>query len=64
MKRNAPKRGRKRERVAAIDLADRKTIIAIGTDAKKVVEKARKSGKKFIMAWVPIPGRKYIFAAG
>lgn len=57
-----PKRDRRRERVAAIDCADRKTVIAIGTDAKRVVEKARKSGKRFIMAWIPVPGRKYIFA--
>lgn len=35
----------KRERVAAVDRQDRKTIIAIGADAKKVAEKARKSGK-------------------
>jgi len=57
------KRDRIRERVAAVDFGDRKTILAIGTDAKRVVEEARKTGKRFIMTWVPVPGRKYIFAA-
>jgi len=52
---------RKKERVAAIDRRDRKTIIAIGTNAKRVVEKARESGIPFIMTWVPVPGRTYIF---
>ena len=56
-----PKKWRK-SRVAAIDLKDRKKIIAIGTDLAKVVKKAEKSGKKFILAWIGIPGRTYIFS--
>ena len=50
-----------RSRYIAVDKANREKVIAEGTTAKSVYEKAERSGRAFAMAYVPQSGKKYIY---
>lgn len=50
----------KRSRFVAIDLIDRRTVIAEGVTAKSVAKKAEKTGKQFSMMFVPRRDATYV----
>ena len=50
----------KRSRFVALDVNDRRTIVAEGTTAKSTITKARRTGKDFSMMFVPAPNQTYI----
>ncbi|MGQ0829420.1 MAG: DUF5678 domain-containing protein [Bacteroidota bacterium] len=48
-------------RWVAIDIIDSDTIIAEGKSPEEVSEKAKKTGKQFMLMFVPKQGETYIF---
>lgn len=50
-----------RTRFVALDVKDRNKILAEGITAKSTITKARKTGKNFILAFVPKRDETYIY---
>ena len=46
---------------AALDAEDNSTVLAQSTNPLEVAEIAKKSGKNFIMSFIPKEGQTYIF---
>jgi hypothetical protein len=50
-------------RYVALDINNRSIIIAEGKTIKSVIKKATKTGKEYILSFVPKPGIKYILCS-
>lgn len=48
-------------RFCALDIKDGETILAEGKTHEEVIELADKTGKKYMISWIPESGKTYIF---